>query len=74
MPQQGETYGELSVDSRAVLARVEDERTRSRAVQFGVALPRDWFVSKEEEANLVSQADQTTNREASNERSAGVQQ
>ena len=58
--EQRERSGELSAECKEIVARLEGERARSLAIQGGVRRPRDWFLSKDEEKDLVSQLDQAT--------------
>ncbi|KAL8796776.1 MAG: hypothetical protein Q9195_000859 [Heterodermia aff. obscurata] len=52
--EQIEARPELTVESKAILAVLEVERERSRAVQGGVANPNDWFLTPTEENILAS--------------------
>lgn len=72
-PEQRERLGKLSAECKEVVARLENERTRSLAIQGGVGRPRDWFVSKDEEKDLISQLNQAAIGETPKERTARVQ-
>ena len=54
-PEQRRRLGELSAESKEIVAQLEEERIRSRAIQGGVTRPRDWFISKDDETMLITQ-------------------